>query len=249
MHALTGAYALDALTEHERAQFERHLAECPSCAQEVRELTATAARLGSAVAEEPPPALRDRVLAEIGDTRQVPPIAAADRVRRRAGAPRWAVWVSAAAAVAGLAAAGIFGGIALDRQGDLDAAQRQLADARQRYAPMGQLLAAPDVRTVHAVSATGGSGTVLMSPSLDRVAFLAHGLPERAADRDYQVWLMPADGSDPRSIGLVTGGSAPGSVVTAQGLAGVAKLGLTVEPRGGSPRPTTQPILVVPMRT
>jgi len=46
-HTLAGAYALDALTCADRAPFERHLARCPQCAQEIRglrEATAPASR-------------------------------------------------------------------------------------------------------------------------------------------------------------------------------------------------------------
>ena len=53
LHTLTGAYAAHALSDGERLAFERHLAACPACAQEVRELTETAARLGTAVAARP----------------------------------------------------------------------------------------------------------------------------------------------------------------------------------------------------
>ena len=85
LHTLTGAYAADALSETERLAFERHLGACPACAQEVRELIETAARLGSVVAVPPPPAVWDRVRAEAAVTRQLPPVdARADR-RRRAG--------------------------------------------------------------------------------------------------------------------------------------------------------------------
>src|SRR5688500_12449230 len=73
VHALAGAYALDALPSDERAFFERHLAMCEACRNEVAELTETAARLGSAAAVAPPPALRDRVLAAANVTRQLPP--------------------------------------------------------------------------------------------------------------------------------------------------------------------------------
>ena len=73
LHTLTGAYAADALSETERLAFERHLDACPACDQEVRELTETAARLGSAVALPPPAALWDRVRAEAAATRQLPP--------------------------------------------------------------------------------------------------------------------------------------------------------------------------------
>ncbi|MGW4275741.1 RskA family anti-sigma factor, partial [Streptomyces seoulensis] len=48
LHSMTGAYALHALPDDERAAFERHLAGCASCAQEVAEFAATAARLALA---------------------------------------------------------------------------------------------------------------------------------------------------------------------------------------------------------
>ena len=35
IHALSGAYAVNALDDIERAQFERHLAECAECRAEV----------------------------------------------------------------------------------------------------------------------------------------------------------------------------------------------------------------------
>ncbi|MEO5877433.1 MAG: zf-HC2 domain-containing protein, partial [Streptosporangiaceae bacterium] len=47
-HSLVGAYALDALTEFERRQFEHHLADCETCSLELRGLAETTARLGLA---------------------------------------------------------------------------------------------------------------------------------------------------------------------------------------------------------
>ncbi|WP_103337818.1 zf-HC2 domain-containing protein [Amycolatopsis sp. CA-126428] len=38
LHTLTGAYAVNALSDLERAQFDRHLNECDACRLEVREL-------------------------------------------------------------------------------------------------------------------------------------------------------------------------------------------------------------------
>jgi anti-sigma-K factor RskA len=65
VHALAGAYALDALAAAERDRFERHLHDCRSCTDEVRGFTATATALGIAAAVEPPPELRQRVLAVV----------------------------------------------------------------------------------------------------------------------------------------------------------------------------------------
>lgn len=45
VHALTGAYVLDAVSDVEHAEFERHLTRCETCAQEVAELRETATRL------------------------------------------------------------------------------------------------------------------------------------------------------------------------------------------------------------
>ncbi len=45
VHALSGAYALDALDDSERAEFERHLAVCSSCRLEVAGLVEAAGSL------------------------------------------------------------------------------------------------------------------------------------------------------------------------------------------------------------
>ncbi|NEC38751.1 zf-HC2 domain-containing protein, partial [Streptomyces rubrogriseus] len=73
LHSLTGAYALHALSDDERAAFERHLAGCVTCEQEAREFAAATARLGLAATVAPAPALRDRVLHRVTTVRQVPP--------------------------------------------------------------------------------------------------------------------------------------------------------------------------------
>ena len=65
LHTLTGAYALHALPEPERRDFERHLGDCEACSVEVHELSETATRLGLAVSAAPSRELRERVLREI----------------------------------------------------------------------------------------------------------------------------------------------------------------------------------------
>ncbi len=73
LHVLTGAYAAGALDDVERRAFEQHLAECPACAEETRELQETTARLGAASAVAPRPQLKADVLARIDTVRQLPP--------------------------------------------------------------------------------------------------------------------------------------------------------------------------------
>ncbi|MFJ7154124.1 anti-sigma factor domain-containing protein [Streptomyces sp. NPDC101118] len=59
------AYVLDALPEDERRSFEAHAAGCAQCTAELAELRPTAGALGHAVVADPPPGLRERVLAAV----------------------------------------------------------------------------------------------------------------------------------------------------------------------------------------
>ena len=70
VHALTGAYVLDALDDAERAEFEAHLATCSDCQQEVAGLREATELLGRAVSAAPPDGLRERVLAQAAATAQ-----------------------------------------------------------------------------------------------------------------------------------------------------------------------------------
>jgi anti-sigma-K factor RskA len=247
MHTLAGAFAVDAVDELERARFQRHLEECESCALEVRELRATAARLGAAVAEEPPPDLKARVLAEIKVTRQLPPNPAPEVLeRRKSGArvPRWALTLVAAAAVVGLALAGVFGGIALHTQGQLTAAQGQTAQQQE----VTELLGAPDARTAHGESTVGGGGTVVVSKQLNKVVFVPSQLPARSAGTVYEAWLIGSNGP-PRSFGLLNGGANDSSVAVAGGIDGANGVALSVEQSGGSKTglPSDDKVLIMPM--
>ena len=59
VHALSGAYAVDALDDLERAKFERHLSECPECQAEVAGLRERLRSAGRHHQVTPPPSLRE----------------------------------------------------------------------------------------------------------------------------------------------------------------------------------------------
>jgi anti-sigma-K factor RskA len=237
VHTLSGAYALHALTGPEVAQFEQHVTRCAECAAEVRSLRETAARLAVAVAEPPPATLRRRVLAAVQEVRQAAPTrilplpGTVAELRRTPWRTRLALSFTAAAT----AAAVTRGVLAFDARRDLDqarAAQQQLLT----------VLAAPDAETVRRPVTAGGTGTVVYSRSRGQLVFTSSGLPELPGGRVYELWLMGPDG--PRPAGLLTrdrdGMTAP---LFARALGGDQHIGLTVEPAGGSERPTTTPIL------
>ncbi|MFI0786143.1 anti-sigma factor domain-containing protein [Streptomyces lydicus] len=245
-HTLTGAYALGALPEHEAARFARHLARCPACDLEVRELQETAARLALAVAEVPPAGLRTRVLAALPDVRQLPPaphratvIPLRPRPRRNHGGLPYL------AAVACLAVAVAAGGLAARAQHEADRQRDRSTRAEQQAAVLSALMAAPDA-TFHTTALKGGgSGTVVASEQQGRTAFVYHGLPALPDGRVYQLWYSRAGSMLP--AGLVGTGRAGGAMLLTGTPRGADGVGVTAEPRGGSSRPTSPPLALVPL--
>ncbi|MCD0485037.1 anti-sigma factor [Streptacidiphilus sp. ASG 303] len=243
LHTLTGAYAVHALDPEERARFEEHLAGCEACAQEVRELGAAAARLGEAEAVSPPPDLRRRVLAEIATVRQMPPQVPQTGLDERPSGvlPRLARQWPRLALAASVAGAAVLGGLAWQFHQDADRADRRAAVARQQQDDFARLMAAPDART--ATARTGGaSAAVVWSAGANRAAFLTSGLPHLPEGKVYELWYN--DAGTMRPAGLLPPGGAARMLDGA--VDGAAGIGVTVEPSGGSARPSGQPVLLLP---
>ncbi|MCL2543770.1 MAG: anti-sigma factor [Nocardioidaceae bacterium] len=243
IHALSGAYAVDALDDAERAEFERHLAVCESCRSEVDDLRLAATEIAATTETAPPPALRASVLAGIGSIRPLPPLESSieapepeAEVRRLPTRQRWTrIGLAAAAAVLLVAGAGVAwhpwsgGPGGPGQHATLTAADR--------------IIHAPDVRHWSADVKGGGTVTVYRSVRLDRAVVVAHGMRRAPRGRTYQLWLRdPAGAMKP--AGLFAGGADLTKVV--RGRAATARgLGITVEPAGGSQVPTSTPIALV----
>jgi anti-sigma factor RsiW len=229
IHALSGAYAVDALDDAERAEFEQHLAVCPTCRAEVADLQAAAVEIAATTEATPPPSLRAAVLAGISEVRPLPPANVRTLPRRRA-------WTRIGLAAA--AAAVVAGGVTVavhpwDQQQTV-----------QHYASaVDRVIHAPDAQRFTAHVKGGGEVTVYRSVALDRAAVVARDMPAAPAGHVYELWLQsPAGAMLPG--GLFSEGSDLSTLV--RGRAGVAKaLGITIEKAGGSRVPTTNPIALV----
>ncbi|MEU4151609.1 anti-sigma factor [Streptomyces sp. NPDC026659] len=241
-HLLTGAYALHALPDEERAAFERHVSGCASCAQEVAEFTATAARLASASAVPVRDGMRREVLHRVTTVRQVPPATApAHEVRRRLprgrGPARWALAACLAAAVG-------FGGTAVWQYERAQDARQRAALAERQADEVAGVLSAPDART-RSARVAGGTGTLVVSAGRDRAVFVASDMPAPPKGKVYQLWF--ADGGTMRPAGLMSPGRAAQTVLMRGRVDGASAVGVTVEPAGGSPRPTSTPVGLLTM--
>jgi anti-sigma-K factor RskA len=253
LHTLTGAYALDAVDGAELDLFEHHLRRCRPCGNEVRGLAETATELAMAAALPPPPGIKEQVLAATAVTRQLPP--AVDRTNRtprraarparrpspsRAPRPSWTPRLAAAVAVVSLAVAVVLGTVGLRTRHELDS-------ARAQDQAIAAVLAAPDARIMSQAATDGGTATVVVSREEGKIVFTTAGLPRLPASKVYELWLMGPP--QIRRAGLLpaptAGRTAP---VLASGLVTGDRVGVTVEPAGGTSRPTTSPIVVMSLQ-
>ena len=230
IHALSGAYAVDALDDIERASFERHLAGCAECRAEVASLREASALLAETTDTEPPAALRARVLADITKVRPLPPeIPDARPVRSRRGHGRGARLLAAAAAVAVLG-----GGAAVVWQQPWQDGTSQAPSATE------VVLSAPDARSTSLDFPGGASATVTHSDSLGKAVIVTEKMPPPPAGKVYQLWL------DQPGEGMVSAGLMPvkadQEVLLSGDAASATGAGITVEPEGGSTSPTSAPI-------
>ncbi|MET8860735.1 anti-sigma factor [Streptomyces sp. NPDC004579] len=241
LHTLTGAYALHALDDDERERFERHAADCADCAQEVRELTATAARLGLAVTDSPGSALKDQVMRRITTVRQEAPrtlplsAPRAVGIRRRRRGHR--------ALAAALAAAAALGGTAAWQHERAQDAREQARQAERRADQVAAVLTAPDATSRTAKLADGASGTVVVSRSRDRAVFISSKMAKPPGGKVYQLWFD--DAGTMRSAGLMDPGRTSEAVLMKGSVDGASGMGITVEPAGGSTRPSSPPVALL----
>ncbi len=257
VHTLTGAYAADALPDDERRTFEAHLAECEACAQEVAELQATSAALAAAVAEEPPAAMKAAVMARIDTVRQEPPrqrpVTIGDAGDRRSADDHGAgevvdlartrqPWhhrlLAPAAAVLAIAVLGMTGIIA-----NLNA---RISTMEAQTGRVADVVAAADAQIVEMAPHDGATARVVYSPTRGEGVFLADGLPAAPGEMVYELWFIGEDGPSPAGIFEADDRGRVTHVVTGD-MQAVQAMAITVEPAGGSPEPTSEPIMVTEM--
>lgn len=235
VHDLIGAYATDSVSADERAAFEAHLASCSACRAELVAFREVLARLASATAVVPPAQLEDAVMLAAGVTAREPqpgsPSAESTPPSPPARRPAWGTWLVAAAAGAALFA----GGALLGRS----TAQGPPVAVGAEAGAMDSLLAVTSAEdaTLLAFDLMGTASRVVVSSEMGRAVFLASDLPTPAKGMCYQVWAVAADGSK-TSAGLFVPDAAGHVAAVLQTDPGATSYVITVEPPGGSTKPT-----------
>lgn len=246
VHALVGAYAIDALDDHEHEQFEGHLAECEDCQAEVASLRETASVLGGAEAIEPPASVRRSVLAGIAGTgtpQETGDPAVGEDPAERPDATvvvlsrRRFQMAAGAVAAAVLIAVGA-GAVVVGQLGEEDSqvqAQPTLAERVQE---------ADDAETIGIDLEDGAKATVVRSVAMNRAVLITEDMPPPPEGKVYELWL------DDREKGFTPAGlmstTSDQTLVLQGDAARASRVAVTVEPAQGSRVPTSDPIAVFP---
>jgi anti-sigma-K factor RskA len=222
---LAGAYALHALPPDELAEVEAHLAGCERH-PELAELLLAASTLAVNAPElEPPPELKSRLMAAI-HAETAPTVTAPEPsaggglmgwLRRALSGPRLGYGLAAAMAVVLIAA------IFVTMSGD----------------------GGDEETLIRGFSQGEVSGTVTYIPDEQTALMQVEGLEPAPEGQTYQVWAI-TDGQ-PASIGFI---EVPEDGPASSEMSGIQledgqTVAVTLEPAGGSPQPTTEPLFGV----
>jgi hypothetical protein len=123
-------------------------------------------------------------------------------------------------------------------------AQHQLRQDQLHGHMIAAVLTARDAHMISARVSTGGTATIVMSGREHALVFAARGLRVLPPSRRYELWLMGPGGD--KAAGMLPGPrNGMTGPVLASGLRPGDRLGLTIEPAGGSAHPTAPVIALV----
>ena len=229
-------YALGVLEEPELSELHAHLGRnCEVCAPAVRRAAAQVSMFANlAPPADLPMNLRGRVLASVGIVPRF----------------RWN-WMQTWATVAAAVVVALFWVEHVRRERVRDIA---FHDAMQQVKQSDEILAllnAPEtiVRVSQEGAAQPPQGKVFLNPKRG-VLLLASNLPPAPEGKIYEMWVIPA-GGNPIPAGLFQTDSKGTAVHLQPGPLDVAAAGavaVTLEAAGGAPQPTSQPLIVAPLK-
>jgi anti-sigma-K factor RskA len=213
------AYSLEALDPREAAEIEAHAPTCARCTRELEALAPAVAVLGESVEQlEPPPELRERVMAEVHA--DVARSAEGEATRRRPQRRGWLGLSLRPALAVGLAIViAAVGGYVIAGDGGGEGGGTQ---------------------TDPVVAEQGIGGTLAVE---DNSAMLnLHGMPKLTGSEVYQVWV--AEGSNIKPSSNFIPDSHGRAMTAVDGhLESGTRVMVTREPHPGEPVPTSAPLL------
>lgn len=229
---LRDAYVLGALTEEERLEFEEHLAAYPERQAEVDELAAVAGLLALYPQEqEPPVELRNRIMSVVEAEATTP----SQQAERRTVFGRLGELLSGRGLALGAAAllvVGLFSWNMVLRD-----------DVQNLQSQVQEMQASRDARmiTLEGPGREQGAHVELIVAEDDRAILMAENMPPVPEGKTLEIWVIEDD--VPKPGGLFDPKPDAVAAVVEEPIGGADAVAITVEPEGGSPQPTTDPML------
>jgi anti-sigma-K factor RskA len=241
---LKDAYVLGALPEEERLSFEDYLAAHPERQAEVDELGAVAGLLAfSPQEQEPSPELRSRII-ELVEAEAEPRLVRRPSVLTKVGdylSLRNLAFGAAALLVIGLLSWNVLlQDQVQDLQGEVETAQGQVQDLQ------GELedAQAQQSQTIKLKGSWAEQGAIAEVTSMQKkqVILVARNMPSVPEDKTCQIWVIK--GEVPRSSGLFKPDGNGTATPISNSITKGDVIAVTVEPAGGSKKPTSDPVLL-----
>jgi anti-sigma factor RsiW len=219
------AYLLGAMPDLERQAFERHLATCSTCREELEQLRPAADALPRSVTPVRPPEGLKRAVMEAVEAEapaSAPPRRLRDRLPSLVSRGPAVAWVSACfLLLVGLA----FGAVG---------ASLLSGDDGRRITAETDSVRVPEATGSLTVSSDASEGAILR----------VHGMPSLSPRETYQVWVQRNGEVVPQSIFNV-GPSGDGAAAVPADLEEADAVLVTREPAGGARAPSGRPMVSV----
>ncbi len=231
---LKDAYALGALPDDERATVEAYLALHPERQAEIDDIVGIAGLLALAPPEQEPPADLRRRLMQVVESEAAQPRAA------ESPSSSWFGWLGGLRNVAlGAAAVLVVGLLSWNvlLQEDVQDLRGQVEEARS----------ANEAQQTREIALDGtwaeqGARAEVTALKDDRAILVVEDMPSMPEDRTGQVWVIHDDKPLPSGLLDPSGNMAATAITTP--LRGADAIAVTIEPAGGSDKPTSDPVLV-----
>jgi anti-sigma-K factor RskA len=222
------AYALGALDPEEAAALESHLRTCESCRDELDAYRTTSDNLLMGFAPHNPSAALRRQL-----QRRLPSVHKAVGPRLNWSFSRAAVGI----AIVLLLALNVF---SISQVRALQRQQTQLMNQMQNGQMALAMLSYSNTQTFP-INEEKARGSLLLDKEYNNAVLILRGLPAIPEDQTYQIWLISPN-EDRVSAGLLRPQTdqpfLAEPIRSTQDFANFVGVGMTVEPAGGSDRPT-----------
>lgn len=247
LEEFAAAFALEALTVEERADYLIHLERCIFCTNLVGQFQAVTELLPESLEQQTVSvAVKDRILAEARADIEIAPTSQPFNVEQSRSIKRsWLTsWLSPGPSFAIAALVVVVTGLVVWNLSLQQSLNELTGTQNQQGNLINAIAIGADVSPLQGTEfAPDSRARVVHTPGSLRAFLVVHNLNSLSPDKEYQVWRISADG--PVGVGTFNTLDAPVDLIPlAADFSDADAIGVSIEPKGGSPAPTGDIVLL-----